>query len=65
MMTIEVARREAVLFETLTMEQLFQPIVGGDGALGEVGCSYLAQSVAEHDRAFHEVVARMLERRDG
>lgn len=63
MMAIGLAPREATLFETLMMQQLFEPILGEDGALGEVGCSYLAQSVAEHDRAFREVLAQMLEHR--
>jgi hypothetical protein len=59
--TLEIARREAVVFETMLLQPLFEPVAAG-GPLGELGGSYLAQSVAEHDRAFGAVLARLLER---
>jgi hypothetical protein len=61
-MTIEFARREATLFETLMLQQLCEPIFGDNGVLGEVGAGYITQTVAEHDESFGDVIARVLQR---
>jgi hypothetical protein len=63
-MTTGAARSEAAIFETLMLAQLLEP-VAGECALGGVGCSYLAESVAAHDGQFGDVLARLLEHRRG
>lgn len=64
-MTPELARREAAIFETLMLEPLFAPLAQSTGALGGAGSGYLAESLAERDRAFGDVLARILEHRNG